>query len=116
MAQGSQSIHQILEAEKEATKIVEKAREYRTQRLKEARSEAQKEINDHGAKAKADFEGYEKSGSGTSDVVVQTANRDTDAKEQQILRQYEMNKEQAIKVMVEAVWRVQPEVHRNVKV
>jgi V-type H+-transporting ATPase subunit G len=40
----SQGIQLLLEAEKEASKIVEKARSYRVQRLKDARLEAQKEI------------------------------------------------------------------------
>merc|ERR1712137_460623 len=116
MAQGSASIHKILDAEKEAAKIVEKAREDRSQRLRTARAEAQKDINDHGNKAKASYESYEKAGSGSSDSVLHRANLDTDRRESEISKQYQLNKQSAIDVLVDTVWRVTPEVHRNIKV
>jgi V-type H+-transporting ATPase subunit G len=42
----SQGISTLLEAEKEASKVVQKARQYRIQRLKDARTEALKVITD----------------------------------------------------------------------
>ena len=44
MASNNAGIQTLLEAEKEAGKIVQKARQYRTQRLKDARVEAQVEL------------------------------------------------------------------------
>lgn len=44
MSSNTQGIATLLDAEKESSKIVAKARQYRVQRLKEARSEALKEI------------------------------------------------------------------------
>lgn len=59
-AQNTASIQTLLEAEKEAQQIVEKARQYRTQRVKDARSEAQKEIEKYKAKKEAEYKEYEK--------------------------------------------------------
>lgn len=58
-AQNTASIQTLLEAEKDAQQIVEKARQYRTQRLKDARSEAQKEIEKYKSKKDAEFKDYE---------------------------------------------------------
>ncbi|KAI9777523.1 MAG: H(+)-transporting V1 sector ATPase subunit G [Geoglossum umbratile] len=59
-AQNSAGIQTLLDAEREAQKIVQKAREYRTKRVKDARSEAQKEIEEY-RKAKSDeFKRFEK--------------------------------------------------------
>merc|ERR1711939_748065 len=46
-AQNSAGIQTLLDAEKEAQKIVQKAREYRTKRVKDAKTEAQKEIEEY---------------------------------------------------------------------
>lgn len=58
-AQNTASIQTLLEAEKDAQQIVEKARQYRTQRLKDARSEAQKEIDKYKSKKESEFKEYE---------------------------------------------------------
>lgn len=58
-AQNTASIQTLLEAEKDAQQIVEKARQYRTQRLKDARSEAQKEIDTYKSKKEQEFKDYE---------------------------------------------------------
>lgn len=79
-ASQSQSIQTLLEAEKEAQKVVQQARQCmdgsplvihhsehssgcadRTQRLKDARSEATKEIEAYKAQKEHEFKAYEKS-------------------------------------------------------
>ena len=55
----STSIQLLLEAEKEAGKIVAKSRQYRIQRLKDARSEAIKEIEAIKAQKNAEFAQFE---------------------------------------------------------
>jgi V-type H+-transporting ATPase subunit G len=52
-------IQTLLEAEKEASKIVEKAKLYRTQRLKDARVEAQMEIDKLKQQKQQEFKEYE---------------------------------------------------------
>ncbi|EJT45598.1 hypothetical protein A1Q1_05935 [Trichosporon asahii var. asahii CBS 2479] len=63
MAANSQGIQTLLEAEKEAAKVVQKARQYRVQKLKDARSEAAKEIEQYKAQKEADFKKFESDGS-----------------------------------------------------
>ncbi|RMZ12876.1 hypothetical protein D0864_00582 [Hortaea werneckii] len=59
-AQNSAGIQTLLDAEREAQKIVQKAREYRTKRVKDARSEAQKEIEDYRKQKDDEFQKFEK--------------------------------------------------------
>ncbi|OLL24894.1 V-type proton ATPase subunit G [Neolecta irregularis DAH-3] len=59
-AANSRGIQTLLEAEKEAQKIVHKAREYRTQRLKDARSEAAKEIEAYKKQKDLEFQNHQK--------------------------------------------------------
>ncbi|MCJ1373979.1 H(+)-transporting V1 sector ATPase subunit G [Loxospora ochrophaea] len=58
-AQNSAGIQTLLDAEREAQKIVQKAREYRTKRVKDARSEAQKEIDDYRKQKDDEFKKFE---------------------------------------------------------
>merc|ERR1711977_709715 len=58
-AQNSAGIQTLLDAEREAQKIVQKAREYRTKRVKDARSEAQKEIDEYKASKDKEFKAFE---------------------------------------------------------
>ena len=65
-AQNSQGIQILLEAEKEASKIVQKGRQYRIQKLKDAKTEAQKEIYALKAQKQSEFESLTKGVSGLS--------------------------------------------------
>jgi V-type H+-transporting ATPase subunit G len=56
---GKTGIQTLLEAEKEASKIVQKAKLYRTQRLKDARLDAQQEIEKMKQKKQEEFKAYE---------------------------------------------------------
>ncbi|KAL8735350.1 MAG: hypothetical protein Q9166_000895 [cf. Caloplaca sp. 2 TL-2023] len=58
-AQNSKGIQTLLDAEREAQKIVQKAREYRSKRVKDARSEAQKEIEDYRKQKEEEFQKFE---------------------------------------------------------
>ncbi|KAL6854956.1 H(+)-transporting V1 sector ATPase subunit G [Amphichorda felina] len=58
-AQNSAGIQTLLDAEREASKIVQKAREFRTKRVKEARDEAKKEIADYRAKKEEEYKKFE---------------------------------------------------------
>lgn len=59
-AQNTASIQTLLEAEREAQQIVERARAYRQQRLKDARTEAGKDVETYKQKKDAEFKEYEK--------------------------------------------------------
>ncbi|CAG8571829.1 8338_t:CDS:2 [Racocetra fulgida] len=79
-AQSSQGIQTLLEAEKEAARIVQGARNYRVQRLKEARTEAIKEIEELKARKNAEFQAFEAEHSGSSDQSFALVEAETESK------------------------------------
>ncbi|KAF9785230.1 H+-ATPase G subunit-domain-containing protein [Thelephora terrestris] len=115
MAGQSQNIQTLLEAEKEAQKLVQQSRQYRTQRLKDAHSEATKEIEDYKAQKEQEFKSYEASHTGNTQSVQATVDKETDAKLRVISQQYEKNKDAVVKKLLDRVILVQPELHRNLE-
>ncbi|KAJ9078538.1 hypothetical protein DSO57_1005684 [Entomophthora muscae] len=115
VSQGSQGIQTLLEAEKEASKIVEKARQYRVQRLKDARSEAAKEIESLKQKKQAEFQSFEKKHSGSTDEVVKAIEIDTKAKVKEVKELFNKNKDEVAKKLIKTVLNVSPKPHRNAK-
>ncbi|KAJ9086288.1 hypothetical protein DSO57_1005565 [Entomophthora muscae] len=99
VSQGSQGIQTLLEAEKEASKIVEKARQYRVQRLKDA----------------PEFQSFEKKHSGSTDEVVKAIETDTKAKVKEVKELFNKNKDEVAKKLIETVLNVSPKPHRNAK-
>ncbi|EPX73350.1 V-type ATPase subunit G [Schizosaccharomyces octosporus yFS286] len=62
--QTNSGIQQLLEAEKVARSIVDKARQHRVQRLKDARQEAKAEIDEYAASKEKEFKDAEAKASG----------------------------------------------------
>ncbi|KAF2758823.1 V-type ATPase [Pseudovirgaria hyperparasitica] len=83
-AQQSVGIQTLLDAEREAQKIVQKAREYRTKRVKDARSEAQKEIDEYKNQKEEEFKKFEKEHSSGNEKAEEDAKKDTDGKVKEI--------------------------------
>ncbi|KAK4699570.1 V-type H+-transporting ATPase subunit G, partial [Phenoliferia sp. Uapishka_3] len=109
----AQGISALLDAEKEASKIVAKAREYRTQRIKDARGEASKEIEELKAKKDAEFKEFEGQHSGdssTSQGALDKTTTDTLAK---IKSSFEQNKSSVVDTLLERVVEVKAAPHRN---
>ncbi|KAF1993877.1 vacuolar ATPase [Amniculicola lignicola CBS 123094] len=76
-AQNSAGIQTLLDAEREAQKIVQKDR---TKRVKDARNEAQKEIDDYKKEKEEEFKKFEKEHSSGNKKAEEDANKETDAK------------------------------------
>ncbi|KAF1808120.1 V-type ATPase [Eremomyces bilateralis CBS 781.70] len=83
-AQNSAGIQTLLDAEREAQKIVQKAREYRTKRVKDARSEAQKEIEEYRKQKEGEFKAFEKEHTSGNKKMEQDAADATEEKLKQI--------------------------------
>ena len=103
-----------MEAEKEATRIVQKSRQYRVQRLKDARSEAAKEIEELKAQRMKEFKDMEGTNSGTSDKMQVQMEKETEAKLKEVQGMYEKNKEEVLKMILDTVLNVDTSVHANV--
>ncbi|KAG6866573.1 hypothetical protein C0991_002058 [Blastosporella zonata] len=114
-AQQSQGIQTLLEAEKEAAKIVQQARQYRVQRLKDARSEASKEIEAYKQSKEAEFKAFESSHAGTTSEAQAAVDRDTEVKLQAITQSFEQAKDAVVEKLLARVVLVNPELHRNLQ-
>ncbi|CAK5273970.1 unnamed protein product, partial [Mycena citricolor] len=112
-AQQSQGIQTLLEAEKEAAKIVQQAREYRVQKLKDARSEAAKEIEAYKQSKEQEFKAFEASHAGTTSAAQINVDKETQIGLKQITDSFNKNKEAVVKKLVDRVTLVKPELHRN---
>ncbi|KAK4334059.1 V-type proton ATPase subunit G [Rhodotorula toruloides] len=102
----AQGIATLLDAEKEASQIVAKAREYRNQRLKDARGEASKEIEQLRAKKEADFKEFENQHSGDSSSSQDEVNKATQEALAKIEASFEENREKVVKDLLERVVQV----------
>jgi len=114
-AQQSQGIQTLLEAEKEAAKIVQQARQYRAQRLKDARTEATKEIEEYKRAKEEEFKAFQASHAGTTSTAQSAVDKETEINLQNITESYGANKDKVVKKLLDRVVLVQPELHRNLK-
>ncbi|KAG2157842.1 H+-ATPase G subunit-domain-containing protein [Suillus bovinus] len=114
-AQNSQGIQTLLEAEKEAAKIVQQSRQYRLQRLKDARSEASREIDEYRQAKEAEFKSFEASHAGVTSNAQAAVDKETSIKLQAITDAYEANKDAVVKKLLDRVLLITPELHRNLK-
>lgn len=111
----SQGIQTLLEAEKEAAKIVQQARQYRVQRLKDARSEATREIEEYRRVKDDEFKAFEASHAGNISNVQVAVEKETDIKLQSISEVFEARKDQVLRKLLDRVVLIKPELHRNLK-
>ncbi|KAF2246962.1 V-type ATPase [Trematosphaeria pertusa] len=111
-AQNSVGIQTLLDAEREAQKIVQKAREYRTKRVKDARSEAQKEIEDYRKEKEAEFQKFEKEHSSGNKKAEEDAAKETDVKVKEIDAIGKKSGSKVVEQLVAAVTDAKPEPPR----
>ncbi|GAA6055101.1 hypothetical protein JCM3770_001799 [Rhodotorula araucariae] len=115
MAANSQGIATLLDAEKEASQIVAKAREYRNQRLKDARGEANKDIEALRAKKDAEFRAFEDAHSGDSSSSATEVQRATDESLAQIEASFAQSRTAVVDDLLARVVEVEPKLHRNLQ-
>ncbi|KAF9530350.1 H+-ATPase G subunit-domain-containing protein [Crepidotus variabilis] len=113
--QQTQGIQTLLEAEKEAAKIVQQARQYRVQKLKDARSEAQKEIDGYKKVKEEEFKAFEASHAGTTSTTQAALDKETEAKLKEIDDVYKQKKDDVVNSLIGRAILVKPELHRNLK-
>ncbi|CAN8106331.1 unnamed protein product [Discula destructiva] len=108
-AQNSAGIQTLLEAEKDASKIVQKAREYRTKRVKEARDEAKKEIEAYKAKKEEEYKKFEAEHSQGNKKAEEDANKEAEDKIKEIKNLGKKSQDKVVKDLLAAVYDVQAE-------
>ncbi|KAK3998168.1 H+-ATPase G subunit-domain-containing protein [Cladorrhinum sp. PSN332] len=107
-AQNSAGIQTLLDAEREASKIVQKAREYRTKRVREARDEAKKDIEAYRANKDAEFKKFESEHTQGNKAAEDEANKEADGKIVEIQEAGKKNQDKVIENLLNAVWNPQP--------
>ncbi|KAL7276442.1 hypothetical protein RUND412_000581 [Rhizina undulata] len=112
-AQNSAGIQTLLEAEKEAQKTVQRARAYRTQKVKDARAEAQKEIEQYKKQKEAEFKKFEAEHSGVNAKAEEEAAKEV---EETLVRIKAIGDEKTpavVEDLLKATVDVKPQPHRN---
>lgn len=108
-AQNSAGIQTLLDAEREASKIVQKAREYRTKKVREARDEAKKEIEAYKAKKEAEFKKFEAEHTQGNKQAEDEADKEAQAKIAEIKEAGKKGQDQVVNDLLAAVFEVHPE-------
>ncbi|KAI9267874.1 G subunit of V-type ATPase [Sporodiniella umbellata] len=112
----SQGINTLLDAEREASKIVQKAKQYRVQRAKDARLEASKEIENIKAQKNTEYQNFVAQNSGKSDESLGKVDEDTEKKIQEIRAAAAEKKQDALEIMLKSIMNVEVKPHINARV
>ncbi|OWF35825.1 V-type proton ATPase subunit G 1-like [Mizuhopecten yessoensis] len=113
MASQSTGIQQLLKAEKTAADKVAEARKRKNRRLKQAKEEAQAEIDNYKAQREKQYKRYEQSVLGSRGDMETKIDINTKQKIEEISAGVKKNKEQAIKELLDLVLEIKPLVHKN---
>lgn len=85
----------------------------KNQRLKEAKEEAGKEIEDYRKQRETKFQEEQKKFHGSKDDFQQKMKGETDKKLETIKEEVKKNKEQVIERLLDLVYEIKPELHIN---
>ncbi|KAL7623551.1 hypothetical protein AAE478_007234 [Parahypoxylon ruwenzoriense] len=107
-AQNSAGIQTLLDAEREASKIVQKAREFRTKRVREARDEAKKEIDAYRQSKGEEFKKFEAEHTKGNQQAEDEANREADARIKEIHAAGQKSQAKVVEDLLKAVFEVNP--------
>ncbi|KAM0255069.1 hypothetical protein ACHAQJ_006148 [Trichoderma viride] len=104
-AQNSAGIQTLLDAEREASKIVQKVR---TKRVKEARDEAKKEIADYKSNKEDEFKKFEAEHSKGNEAAEEEASKEAEKQIEVIKEAGKKNQGGVVKNLLQAVFEVKP--------
>ncbi|KAE8146737.1 vacuolar ATP synthase subunit G [Aspergillus avenaceus] len=113
-AQNSAGIQTLLDAEREAQKIVQQAREYRTKRIRDAKSEAQKEIEEYKGQKEQEFKKFEAEHSSGYKKAEEDANKEAEVKLQEIQEAGNSKGTKVIDDLITALTDVKPEASEKI--
>ncbi|PMD23721.1 V-type proton ATPase-like protein subunit G [Hyaloscypha hepaticicola] len=114
-AQNSAGIQTLLDAEREAQKIVQRAREYRTKRVKEARDEAKKEIEAYRKSKDEEFKKFEAEHTSGNKKAEEDANKDAETKIKEIKEAGKTGQDKVVENLLKAVFEITPVVPERIE-
>merc|ERR1711910_9814 len=106
-------IQQLLSAEKRAAEKVAEARKRKNRRLKQAKEEAQVEIEKYKAERERSFKDNEAKNVGSKDDIAAKIEADTKVKIEAMNRSVASNKDVVIQSLLSLCCDIKPEVHKN---
>lgn len=115
MASESAGIKQLLIAEKGAAAKVEAARKQKQRRLKQAKDEAQAEVEAYRNEREAAYKKQETAHMGSRGDLEARIDGQTDAKLKQVDQAFQKNKDDVLKNLMDLVMDVEPQLHKNQK-
>jgi V-type H+-transporting ATPase subunit G len=107
-AQNSTGIQTLLDAERDAAKIIQQAREFRTKRVKEARDEARVEITRYQASKEDAFQKFEAEHTQGNEAAASEANTEAETNIQAIRHAGVKSEARVVGDLLRAVFDVQP--------
>ncbi|KAJ6015820.1 V-type proton ATPase subunit G [Penicillium herquei] len=113
-AQNSAGIQTLLDAEREAQKIVQQAREYRTKRIREAKAEAQKEIEEYRSSKEEEYKKFEAEHSSGFKKAEEDANKEAEEKLKEIQSAGQKQGDKVVEDLIKATTDVKPEVPEKI--
>ncbi|KAJ5233385.1 V-type proton ATPase subunit G [Penicillium citrinum] len=113
-AQNSAGIQTLLDAEREAQKIVQQAREYRTKRIRDAKSEAQKEIEEYRSQKENEYKKFEAEHSSGFKTAEADANKETENKLKEIEASGKKQGDKVVADLIKATTDVKPQVPEKI--
>ncbi|KAI9835424.1 MAG: H(+)-transporting V1 sector ATPase subunit G [Sarea resinae] len=109
-AQNSAGIQTLLDAEREAQKIVQQARAYRTKRVKDARTEAQTEVEEYRKEKEEEYKKFETEHTSGNKKAEDDASKDAEEKMKGIKESGGKVGDKVVEDLLKAVVDVHPEV------
>ncbi|XP_014667771.1 PREDICTED: V-type proton ATPase subunit G-like [Priapulus caudatus] len=115
MASQTTGIQQLLMAEKSAAVKVGEARVRKTRRLKQAKEEAQAEVEAYRKEREHQFREYEAKHMGSRDDIALKIEDTTKMRIAEMHQNVALNKEKVLNRILSLVYDIKPELHRNFK-
>ncbi|KAK6643638.1 hypothetical protein RUM43_005148 [Polyplax serrata] len=116
MASQTQGIQQLLAAEKRAAEKVAEARRRKAKRLKQAKEEAHDEIEKYRQEREKQFREFESKHMGSKEDVAARIEADAKVKIDEMNKAVGRTKDAVIKEILQLVYDIKPEMHKNYKV
>ncbi|XP_065168922.1 V-type proton ATPase subunit G-like [Atheta coriaria] len=116
MASQTQGIQQLLAAEKRAAEKVSEARKRKARRLKQAKEEAQDEIEKYRTERERQFRDFEAKHMGSREDVAAKIEQDTKHRIEEMNKAIISQKEPVMREVLQLVYDIRPEMHKNYRV
>ncbi|KAJ8938335.1 hypothetical protein NQ318_007048 [Aromia moschata] len=113
MASQTHGIQQLLAAEKRAAEKVSEARKRKAKRLKQAKEEAQDEIEKYRKERERQFREFEAKHMGSREDVAAKIEIDTKRRIEEMNKAVQIQKLTVIQDVLELVYDIKPEIHKN---